>query len=219
MLLVIIVLWCMEYLHFSFIFIIELRVVTIAFLTSSQFGEFWIHVTSDCKHAWRQQCRESIAFLVLDLRDHTVDFRLRFKPPDDSLSRDGIAIVVALSHPPSPSLWHYRTSRSAALGRTLDTSVQNPRGPLKADIESRKPHPHFVQAACRKHSAYPCSISALKLSVGIINHLRICVRACSIVGQSVSHSLRRNSRISERYNFQSTSAETRLIFFWRWRPS
>ena len=156
---------------------------------------------------------------MLDLRDHTVDFRLRFKLPDDLLRWDEIAIVVALPHPPSPSLWHYLTSRPAALERTLDTSVRNPRGPLRAGIESHKLHPHFVHAACRKPSAYPCSISALKLGVGIINHLRICVRACSIVGQSVSHSLRKNSQISERCNFQSTSAEKMLIFFWRWRSS
>jgi hypothetical protein len=31
--------------------------------------------------------------------DHTNDIRLRFNPPDDSLSRDEIAIVEALSHP------------------------------------------------------------------------------------------------------------------------
>ena len=144
---------------------------------------------------------------------------LRFKSPDDFLSRDEIAIVVALSHPPSPFLWHYLKSRPATLERTLHTSVRNPRGPLQAGIESRKLHPHFVHAACRKPSAYPCSISALKLGVSIINHLRICVRACSIVEQSASHSLRKNSQISERCNFQSTSAEKMLIFFWRWRPS
>ena len=36
---------------------------------------------------------------VLDLRDHTERIQLRYNPPDDSLSRDEIAIVEALSHP------------------------------------------------------------------------------------------------------------------------
>ena len=55
---------------------------------------------SDAVH-WmthRQQCSSIGFILVLDLRDHTVWIQLRFKPPDDSLSRDEIAIVVALSH-------------------------------------------------------------------------------------------------------------------------
>ena len=44
--------------------------------------------SSDAVHGMsdRQQCSESIIFLVLDLRDHTVDSRLRFKPPDDPRS-------------------------------------------------------------------------------------------------------------------------------------
>ena len=64
-----------------------------------------VHVNCHCSLAsssgtayWmyhQEQCSESIVFLVLDLRDRTKSNRSRFKPSDDSLTWDEIAIVVA----------------------------------------------------------------------------------------------------------------------------
>lgn len=54
---------------------------------------------SELKSVIHKSAVDQPCSLVLDLSDHTIYDRLRFKPADDLVTRDEITIVVALSHP------------------------------------------------------------------------------------------------------------------------